>query len=45
MRAGGHGDFVELDVPNLDGHELIAHPEQWVGSVEKYVTAISETKH
>jgi pimeloyl-ACP methyl ester carboxylesterase len=45
VRAGGHGDFVELDVPNRDGHELIAHPEQWVGSVEKYVTAISETKH
>jgi dienelactone hydrolase len=42
--AGGRGDFLEFDEPSGEGHNLIVHPKQWIGPVEKYVTALTENR-
>jgi dienelactone hydrolase len=42
--AGGHGDFLEFDVPSGEGHYLVGYPKQWIEPVEKYVADITENR-
>jgi pimeloyl-ACP methyl ester carboxylesterase len=41
MKAGGKGEFVEFDVPDGLGHEVIDYPNLWVEPVEKYLIAVT----
>jgi hypothetical protein len=41
VKAGGKGEFVEFDVPDGLGHEVIDYPNLWVEPVEKYLIAVA----
>lgn len=42
QRAGGHGTFLEFDVPNGGGHAVINAPELWEGPVAEYLSSLAD---
>jgi dienelactone hydrolase len=38
--AGGHGSFLEFDVPGGDGHSVIGHPPLWMTPVGEYLNLL-----
>lgn len=36
-KAGGKGDFVELDAGVLDGHDVVANPSLWKPKITEYL--------
>jgi dienelactone hydrolase len=43
-KAGGHGTFVEYDVPGGYGHGVIAYPQLWSGSLDNYLGSLGANK-
>ena len=43
-QAGGHGTFLDFDVPGGFGHGLIGHPELWSGPVSRYLDSLAATE-
>jgi pimeloyl-ACP methyl ester carboxylesterase len=43
-QAGGHGTFLEFDVPGGFGHGLIGHQELWSGAVSRYLDSLAATE-
>jgi dienelactone hydrolase len=41
-KAGGHGKFLEFDMPSDIGHNVIHYPDLWAGPVGDYLNSISE---
>jgi len=40
-RAGGRGKFIEFDVPNDVGHNVIHYPDLWAGPIADYLNSFS----
>jgi pimeloyl-ACP methyl ester carboxylesterase len=39
--AGGHGKFIEFDVPSDVGHNVIHYPDLWAGPIGDYLNSLS----
>jgi dienelactone hydrolase len=39
--SGGHGTFLEFDVPGDNGHRLMLHPKLWSAPVENYLGSLT----
>lgn len=39
--AGGHGKFIEFDMPSDVGHNVIYYPDLWAGPIGDYLKSLS----
>ncbi len=40
-KAGGHGTFLEFDIPSDVGHNVIHYPDLWAGPIGDYLNSLS----
>lgn len=44
-RAGGHGKFLEFDMPVGQGHFVMGRPELWSGPLDSYLNSLAAAEH